>query len=122
MSIAQEILMQMGGQHLIVMVGAKNIYAHDNTLQFDFMRNKSKANRVRVVLDFGTDTYKVQFIKRGAKPTLDMIAKYTRDEFMKKTKDTILKEYEDVYCDTLRGIFEDYTGLRTSLSRVYGSR
>lgn len=118
--IAKTILSQMGGNHFVMMVGAKNICQIEKGygLQLDFMQNKSSATRLRVILK-GDDTYTMQFVKKGQKPTINMIGKYTLSEIEEKCKDKVVKHFDGVYCDMLRGIFERETGLRTSLSHVY---
>ena len=119
--IAKTILSQIGGNHFVVMVGAKNICEVEKGygLQLDFMRNRSKANRLRVILR-GDDTYTMQFIKKGQNATISMIGKYTLSQIQERCKDKIVKQINGVYCDQLRGIFENETGLRTSLTHIYG--
>lgn len=118
--IAKTILSQIGGNHFVVMVGAKNMIEIEKGygLQLDFMRNKSKATRLRVILD-ADDTYTVQFIKKGQKFSVNMYVKYTREQIEEKMADKVVKEYKGIYCDQLRGLFERETGLRTSLTHIY---
>ena len=68
--IAQTALNQLGGHAFIVCVGAKNIcYDSRNlSLQLDFCKNKSKANRLRITYVESSDLYKVEFIKRAIQP------------------------------------------------------
>jgi len=98
MSVAHEILNQLGGNRFIVMTGAKNFSSSGNTLMF---RLPSKfalkgINYVTITLD-PSDTYSVVFYKvRGTKAV----------EISKET---------DVYCDTLQETFSHHTGLYTRL-------
>ena len=99
--VAKTILGQLGGNKFVVMTGAKDI-AFDSgkedqgAIQFKIGRNSSKANIVRVELR-GDDTYTMKFFQ------------------FRKMELKELKVYEGVYCDKLRDIFTDYTGLYTSL-------
>lgn len=107
-TIASTILHQLGGQHFIVMTGAKNFSTSGNDCSFSIGRNASKANRVKIILE-PDDTYTMQFIK------------FTDFRFNKKTgewKDSkfeTLKEYKGVYWDMLQDIFTEYTGMYTHL-------
>jgi hypothetical protein len=94
MTIASQILQQLGGNKFIVMTGA-TCYSDGNTLVVKFKGSKI-ANIMYVILN-SMDTYDVKFCKfRG----LDV-----------KT----IKEVERAYSDMLKSIFEKTTGLYTSL-------
>lgn len=96
--IANIILSQMGGGGRIrAMTGAKRFEAVANGLQFDFPnRQRSRGNRVRVVLD-PSDTYTVTFFNASRAGT------------------KVVKEVSDIYCDSLKELFERQTGLYLSL-------
>ena len=101
MEIANIILSQLGGRQFTSMTGAKDLVAIARGLQFKLPRGlaRNSITAVRVVLE-PSDTYTVKFFNvRGRE----------------------LSSFDDTYCDQLRGLFEDVTGLRTSLSAVYGS-
>lgn len=101
-SVAQTILQQLGGRHFISMTGAKNLTAHANALSFRIpTAPRNRINYVKVTLN-AMDTYDVEFFTiRGA--------------------NSAVKGYhEGIYADKLRGLFEDETGLRTSLTHIYG--
>jgi hypothetical protein len=102
MEIANTILSQIGGRQMASMTGAKNFVAIDQGLQFKLPSNFAKdgINCVRVVLD-PCDTYTVTFLK------------------VRGTSCQQIASYDDTYCDQLRGLFEEVTGLRTSLTAVY---
>lgn len=111
LEVAETILRQLGGNKFIVMTGAKNFIAlneYGGALYFQIGKNASKANRVKITLQWD-DTYTVEFIK------------YTPYKFNVKTgketheKNDVLKTVEGVYCDTLQEVFTDYTGMYTHL-------
>lgn len=94
--IAKTILTQMGGNKLVAMVGAKDLTAIENGLSFRFMRSNGM-NCVRITLDEGKDLYEMEFLSvHGG--TIKQKAHHT-----------------DVFCDQLTFIFEQETGLVTSL-------
>lgn len=98
MTVANTIAQQMGGTgRLSVMVGAKHFAGSENSLQFHF-KGCRKANIVKVELS-PLDTYTVTFYKYN-KRTLEC---------------PVIKETEGVYCDMLKEIFENFTGLYLSL-------
>jgi hypothetical protein len=98
MTIATEILNQLGGNKFVAMTGAKNLMADNNSLQFKLPTKfaKNNINFVRVTLD-PSDTYTVQFFNyRGLN--------------LKK-----IEEASSVYCDQLQDIFTSVTGLDCTL-------
>jgi len=96
MNVAKTILAQLGGNRFIAMTGASNLAAGNNTLSFKVGKNDGKVTHVSVKLD-ESDTYTVQFFNiRGVNM---------------KT----LREDSMVYADSLRGLFENVTGMATSL-------
>ncbi len=97
MQIAQIILQQLGGCQFIALTGSKNFVSDGNTLRMSLSKNKIGAKYLHITL---TDS--------------DL---YTMD-FMTMTKNYEAKsisKFEDVYFDMLQNIFEDKTGLYTSL-------
>lgn len=100
MTVANEILRQLGGSRFVAMTGAKDILGGPNRLQFQVGRGaKDGINKVRITLD-PSDTYTVQFFKMGRAPLFEI-----------KT----VAEFSDVYADSLRQVFESATGFYTSL-------
>lgn len=94
MTTATQILQQLGGRKFIAMTGA-TCYGDGNTLTVKFKGSKV-ANIMDVTLE-ENDLYSVHICKfRG----MDM-----------KT----VKKETGVYCDMLTPMFEQVTGLRTSL-------
>lgn len=102
MQIASTILEQIGGNQFRMMTGAKGFVALDGGLLFRLNARSAKGvTHVRIVLD-PSDTYTVTFY--GQKSTGGEVV------------------YDSTYCDQLRGLFEDVTGLRTSMTATYGGR
>ena len=100
MQVARTILEQLGGNKFVVMTGARNLVGSENSLSMRIGRNSTRINALRITLD-ASDTYTMTFSRvRRTKAGL--------------SNDTI-KELSGVYCDQLRTIFTDTTGLYTSL-------
>ena len=55
--IANTILQQLGGHGFTVMTGSRNYINLGNGLQMSLARNKTSANRLKIILDEDTDTY-----------------------------------------------------------------
>jgi hypothetical protein len=97
-AVASTILRQMGGiQRIAMMTGAVQFVTMNDGVQFKF-KGSRKANCVRVTLD-PSDTYTVEFY-RITKRGLDV-----------KT----VKTLTGCYCDMLKPLFEETTGLYLSL-------
>ena len=96
MEIATIIRQQLGGNKFKVMTGAKDFVAISNGLQFKLPSRQ--INLVQITLNT-TDSYDIKFFK----------AVFSRNEV--KT----VKAVEGIYDDQLAEIFEETTGLRTSL-------
>ena len=97
-TVAQTILSQLGGNRFIAMTGCKNFVGSADTLTFKLARVINGVSHVAITLDVN-DLYRVEFRKWNAR-RLDM---------------TIVAVHSDVYADQLRTIFENETGLLTSL-------
>lgn len=93
MSVAQEILNQLGGNRFKAMTGATCYAESANTLVVRF-KGSSAANTVYITLN-SLDLYDVVFRK------------------ITNTKHGIVKEFNGVYNDMLVNIFEKTTGLYT---------
>jgi len=122
MDVANIIYNQLGGGRFVVMTGAKNFEGGDNYLRFNIGRNASKANTIKITL-MPSDTYKVEFIKKGNVNISDIIRRSTSNEDFvtrmaraeKAAEPKTIKEYNDVYADMLEGIFTSVTGMHTRL-------
>lgn len=99
MTVANTILAQLGGPKFRAMTGAKHFVGDKDTLSFQLPARFAKdgINAVRVKLD-ASDTYTVTFLKIG-----------------RNYKHTTVREVEGVYADSLQNVFENTTGLHTSL-------
>ena len=97
LTVATEILRQLGGRKFLAMTGCKNLLGGDNHLQMHLAKNKSKAKYLTITLDvFDTYTMTFNYLSKGYK--LIEVAEYT-----------------GVYFDQLQAIFTKVTGLYTSL-------
>lgn len=98
--IAQTILQQLGGKRFAVMTGAHTFTDDGDALTFRLPGKsgyvKDGINVVRVRLT-AADDYEVEFFRHRGMTW----------EIVYKT--------DGIYCDQLREVFENHTGLRTSL-------
>ena len=104
--IANTILQQLGGHgftsSLEKQTGSRNYINLGNGLQMSLARNKTSANRLKIILDEDTDTYTMYFYRQTLTKYADI-----------KVKE--IAKYEGVYFDMLQQIFTDVTGLYTRL-------
>jgi hypothetical protein len=98
MNVATTILQQMGGQRLIAMTGAHSFVSDGDSLIFKVPARSTKngISCVKVTLD-PSDTYTMRFLT------------------MKNYQVQTVAERSDVYCDQLQEVFQEETGLFTSL-------
>ena len=109
MDIATEIFNQLGGKMFAAMTGSKIIEIDTDSITFKLIRNKSKANELKIVLN-GADLYDISFVKHSYPKLNKTTWKYTNE------KVEIIREYKDMFCDQLQAIFTETTGLYT---RIY---
>lgn len=84
------------GHRAMIMMGARNLLAHDSALSFRIRRNARSINTIKITLD-PCDTYTVEFLcVRGA--SCQTVASVS-----------------DVYTDCLHTVIEERTGLYLSL-------
>jgi hypothetical protein len=91
-----EVIAQLGGSRFIAMTGAKDFFLGPKGMVFKIGRNSNGINYVRISLNF-MDTYDIQFLQ------------------VRKFKEKVKSEAKGVYADMIRDVFEQHTGLRTSL-------
>jgi len=96
MSVAKEILNQLGGNKFIAMIGAKNIAGDAHSLSFRIGKNSSGINYVKITLN-AMDTYDIEFGK------------------ILGTEYKVVKAVNDIYNNQLQEIFKKYTGMDTHL-------
>lgn len=132
-TVATEILRQLGGNHFVVMTGAKNFVALEDGIKFTIGSNASKCNLVKITLT-AMDDYVVEFWKKGRVVNPYTIAMNVWKTFDHSDKDAfnaeverrvkkaqaaadpkLLKSVSGVYCDTLQEVFTDYTKMYTHL-------
>ena len=97
MSVAKEILNQLGGYKFRVMTGAKNFMGFSEGLVMKIGRNSSNSNYLKITLN-SMDLYDMEF------------AKVSR---MGEKKS--ITEYNNVYNDSMVEVFEKHTGMYTKL-------
>lgn len=100
--IAKTILLQLGGNHFIVMTGSNNFVSLSHGLRMNLAMNKSSANRLSITLDESKDTYVMHFYRQ------------TMNKFG-EIKMCDVAKYEDVYFDMLQPLFTKVTGMYTHL-------
>jgi len=96
LTVANEILNQLGGGRFKAMTGVKHVYGDENSLGMHLTKNKIKAKYLKITLD-DSDTYTMEF------------------STMKGYDFVVLQKYEMVYADMLQDLFTEATGLYTHL-------
>lgn len=113
-TVATEILNQLGGKSFIIMTGAKDFGTNGHDLTMTLPRNQSGANRLKITLDYATDTYTMRFYKYS-KPRISL---KTGAFISEKEKE--IRFFSEVYCDMLQDIFTEVTGYDTQIPRIIG--
>ena len=112
MTIAETILMQLGGGRFTTMTGCSHFVSDGYTLRMSIPRNGSRANKLDITLD-PDDTYTMRFYRyTPGRLKIDhnnQTAHFTED--VKKEA----KTYRGVYCDQLQELFTEVTGMYTRL-------
>ena len=106
--VANTILQQLGGNRFMVCTGCKIVNYTSNSITLKLIRNKSKANEMKIVLN-GADLYDVTFSKHSY-PHLDK-----KTWLFTKDKNEVVMEYNDMFNDSLETLFSEFTGLVTRL-------
>ena len=98
MSIAKEIFLQIGGNRMVVMTGAKNFVGSKNSLSFKLPSKfaKDEINYVKITLN-SLDLYDIECGKLWG------------------SKYKVIKTSENVYNTDLQKDFVELTGLKTRL-------
>ncbi len=110
-ALAQTILQQMGGNKFLVMTGCKDLVWDDknSTLRMTIPKNGSKANRLWVTYNWGSDSYTMRFFRYTA-PRLNSKTYEWSDE-----KITEVAEFKEIYFDQLQELFTEVTKMYTRL-------
>lgn len=103
LTVAKEILNQLGGNKFIVMIGAKYICGDEKSLRFQFMKNPGKYKGLVITLN-AMDTYDLKFWKQKKIRNLPLAL-----------SPIIYDEIDGIYGDMLQEIFTSKTGLNTHL-------
>lgn len=113
MSVAEEILRQLGGRQFIAMTGAKNFLKDEknNWMSFRIGRNASKTNYIKITLT-PDDLYTMEFM-RITSPRLNKKT-WTYSE----GKTTLIKKYDGLWCDQLQEMFTEVTGMATRMPNI----
>lgn len=109
LTIAETTLTQLDGNRFIAMTGSKNFVSDGNSLRMRLARNKSKANFLTIILDQATDTYAMRFFYFRSGYLSMKTGRFVPDT------EKEIAVYTDVYASDMCRIFEDVTGLATSL-------
>lgn len=112
MTIAENILVQLGGRKFIACTGCNNFHSSGNQdfLVMNIPRNGSKANRLEIRYNHNNDTYDMRFYRhRNASFNMKRYTK-TGNGWI-DAKDTEIQSFNDVYCDQLRELFTEVTGM-----------
>ena len=97
MSVAREILNQLGGNKFRVMTGAKNFIDTGDGLSMRIGRNKTSSNYLKITLN-SMDLYDIRFSR-----------------VTKLGSERSVTEYNNVYNDSMVEVFEKHTGMYTKL-------
>jgi ABC-type enterochelin transport system permease subunit len=108
MTVAGTILCQLGGRRFAFTTGSKNFMDCGNALSMKLIRNKSKANHLRITLN-DSDTYDMVFTNYVPFKLNKKTGVMTGNKLIK------VAEFNDVYCDQLQDLFTQVTGLYTRL-------
>lgn len=116
MTIPEIILEQLGGRKFIVCTGCKNFLADgDNKLIMTIPRNASKANRLEVTYNYGMDDYTMRFYRHTSGRFMQKRLLEGKDPWI-PAKDKDIKVFNGVYCDQLRELFTEVTGMVIPMS------
>lgn len=107
MTVTSTILDQLGGNKFMVMTGASHPVKLENGIEFNLPRAKNGANRFKIVLTRG-DLYDITFSK-----SLPLRMDLKSGELKGGLKE--IEVIRSVFVSDLRSIFENRTGLLTSL-------
>jgi len=115
LTVAKEILAQLGGRKFLLMTGCKDLVGDEKSLRMRLARNKSRANYLEITLG-GDDLYTMRFyyFRKGHYKVLPEQGKVLEVPMVEKE----IKRVEGVYCDMLCSIFTDVTGLETRMPRI----
>ena len=97
MQVANIMLSQLGGFMFIKMTGSKLEKIYERDYKIVIRLKVGRINRLEMAYNETQDLYELSFIRNA------------------KGVDKVVKEYTEVYSDMLSYLFENVTGLRTSI-------
>ena len=103
LTVAKEILNQLGGNRFVAMTGAKHICGDEKSLRFQFMRNSGKYKGLIIMLN-SMDTYDLKFWQQKKVKNLPLVC-----------SSIIYTEINGIYNEDLQRIFTEKTRLNTHL-------
>lgn len=108
LSVGQTILFQLGWNEFTTCTGCRNFCENrdEHSLSMTIPKNRSGANRLTITLT-PDDLYRLEFY--FFKPE-----KLTKNYQWRKAEHRVIAVIDSVYCESLRDIFEQVTGLYTS--------
>ena len=109
--VALTILQQLGGKQFLILTGTKATL-DGSCLRLKLVKNKSGANRMDISLN-SNDTYDISAYHYL--PYKCSFNKKTCEFTERAEKTTLIEQIEDIYCDMLKDIFEQLTGLYITL-------
>ena len=112
-SVAEQILLQLGGRRFVAMTGSSHFLADEDSLSMRLIRNQSGANRLRITLR-GDDLYDMSFFYYRLPQYRVRNGKVVETPEMHRE----IKTYEGVFCDQLRELFTEVTGLETQMPHI----
>lgn len=116
LTVAKEILTQLGGKKFLLMTGCKDLLGDEKSLRMRLVKNKSQANYLEITLG-GDDLYTMRFFyhREARYKVLPELKKVQEIPAVEKE----VKQVEGVYCDMLCPIFTEVTGLETRMPRIF---
>ncbi|MBR0076260.1 MAG: hypothetical protein IJP96_10960 [Synergistaceae bacterium] len=111
--IAETIFQQLGGKRFVAMTGVHDMHTNGDDLVMSLIRNQSKANRLQIKYNFGSDLYTMRFYRETG-------GKFNKNYEWIEHKLKEIKTFDEIYFDQLTTIFREFTGLETRMPRVIG--
>ena len=113
LSVAEQILLQLGGRKFVAMTGSSHFLADEDSLSMRLIRNQSGANRLRITLRWD-DLYDMSFFYYRLPQYRVRNGKVVEAPELHRE----IKTYEGVFCDQLRELFTEVTGLKTQMPHI----
>ena len=115
--MAEQILLQLGGRQFAAMTGSSHFLADRNSLSMRLVRNQSGANRLCITLR-GDDLYDMAFFYYRLPQYRVRNGKVVEIPEVHREIKTYEGVFEGVFCDQLRELFTEATGLETRMPQI----